>query len=77
MLIVGIVITPAVFLQALGRYFAVRTSKIPQWPEAIEEACRIEPDDPFAIDARDNPEKLWRSKKKRRSELVASGAIAR
>ena len=71
--IAGVLLIP----EALGRYFAMRTSKIPQWPEAIEEACRIEADDPFAIDARNNPEKFWGSTEKRRSELVASGAIAR
>ena len=71
--IAGVLLIP----EALGRYFAMRTSQIPQWPEAIEEACRIETDDPFAIDARNNPERFWGSTEKRRSELVASGAVAR
>ena len=31
------------------RYFAIQTSKIPKWPENIENECHIEDDDPYAI----------------------------
>jgi len=31
------------------RYFAMRTSKIPKWPEEVEATCVVEPDDPYAI----------------------------
>ena len=31
------------------RYFAIRTSKIPRWPAAIEQECAIPSNDPYAI----------------------------
>jgi len=34
---------------SLSRIFAVRTSKIPEWPKAVEADCNVEIDDPFAI----------------------------
>ena len=30
----------------------MRTSKIPQWPQWVEDECRIEPDDPWVRDGR-------------------------
>ena len=41
-----------------GRWLAMRTSKLPVWPEEIEAQCRIEPNDPYVRDARDNPPDL-------------------
>jgi len=32
------------------RFFAMQTSKIPNWPPAIETTCTIQNDDPFAIE---------------------------
>ncbi len=32
-----------------GRWFATRMSKLPKWPEQIEERCRIEPNDPYVV----------------------------
>lgn len=32
-----------------GRWFAMRTSKIPKWPDEIEASCRVPVGDPFAI----------------------------
>lgn len=63
--------------EALGRYLAMQTSDIPQWSKRIEEECRIDPDDPYAIDADDNPPDFWKATEKRRSELVASGLLVR
>ncbi|MCW5617523.1 MAG: hypothetical protein KIT32_20580, partial [Rhodocyclaceae bacterium] len=34
-----------------GRWIAMQTSKVPKWPQEIEEACRIEPGDPWVRDA--------------------------
>ena len=34
-----------------GRWIAMQTSKVPRWPREIEEACRIEPGDPWIRDA--------------------------
>ncbi|MGQ7246796.1 DUF6708 domain-containing protein [Halomonas sp. V046] len=41
-------------LNVLGRWFAMYTSKVPRWPEEIEAACQIDPDDPYEKDWRDN-----------------------
>ena len=38
-----------------GRWLAMRTSKLPVWPDEIEAQCRIDPDDPYVRDANDNP----------------------
>lgn len=65
------------FIGAIGRYIAMQTSKIPEWPAHIEAECQIGPDDPYAIDAKDNPPDFWKSTDKLRSELVAEGVIAR
>ena len=37
------------------RFVALRTCRIPVWPDWIEEKCRIEPDDPYVRDASTNP----------------------
>ena len=37
------------------RFIALRTCRIPVWPDWIEEKCRIEPDDPYVRDASTNP----------------------
>lgn len=48
-----------------GRWFAMQTSKIPQWPAEIEAINRIEPGDPFVRDASMNekwkelPDIVW------------------
>jgi hypothetical protein len=34
------------------RRIAMRTSKIPQWPQWVEDECRVEPDDPWIRDER-------------------------
>ncbi len=41
-----------------GRWLAMRTSKLPVWPDEIESQCRIEANDPYIRDARDNPADL-------------------
>ncbi|PPE67689.1 hypothetical protein C1704_02160 [Caldimonas caldifontis] len=32
---------------SLFRWIVMRTSKIPQWPQWVEDECRVEPDDPW------------------------------
>lgn len=38
-----------------GRWFAMRTSKIPVWPKEIEDVCRIDLNDPYVKDGSMNP----------------------
>lgn len=38
-------------LSGIARVFAMRTSKIPQWPKEIDAACPVEPNDQYAIEA--------------------------
>src|SRR5258707_79530 len=38
--------------ESLFRWFVMRTSKIPQWPQWVEEECRIESDDMWVRDER-------------------------
>lgn len=51
----------AIFYAALaafaapGRWFAMRTSKIPTWPAEVEASCKVAADDPFAIGMNGNP----------------------
>lgn len=37
---------------SLFRWIVMRTSKIPQWPQWVEDECRIDPDDPWVRDGR-------------------------
>ena len=41
-----------------GRWVAMRTSAIPVWPKKIDDACRIDAEDQFIKDSRDNPPDL-------------------
>ena len=41
-----------IFPESLFRWFAMRTSKIPQWPQWVEDECAIDPDDPWVRDGR-------------------------
>jgi hypothetical protein len=58
--VVVMIMLPLYLPMSLGRWFAMRTSKIPVWPKEIEEPCRIEPNDPYARDGCSNPKELWR-----------------
>ena len=40
----------------IGRWLCMRSCKIPQWPQEIEDQCQIEPDDPYRVDAQHLPE---------------------
>jgi len=42
------------FPESLFRWIVMRTSKIPQWPQWVEDECVISPDDPWVYDG-DHP----------------------
>ena len=40
------------------RLFAMHTSKIPRWSDEVEVSCKIDPDDPFAIEGAADGERI-------------------
>jgi len=48
------------FIISIPRYIAMITSKVPVWPQSIESQCAPLEDDPYAVDASNNPEHPWR-----------------
>ena len=46
-IIMQIVATPFTLPASLGRMFAMRTSKIPRWPDWVEQECGVSNDDPY------------------------------
>ena len=50
--ILQLLLFPIFFLPtSLGRFVAMRTSKIPQWPQWVEGECAIDPNDPYLRDS--------------------------
>jgi len=47
-----ILFQPFLFPISLFRWIVMRTSKIPHWPQWVEDECRIDPDDPWIRDER-------------------------
>jgi hypothetical protein len=59
-LILQILFQWAFIPMSMFRWLAMRTSKIPQWPQWVEDECQIEKDDPWLRDYYNNPEpKPW------------------
>lgn len=52
------IVGPFLLFETFARWLAMRTCRVPQWPEGIEEMCTIEPDDPHVYDVTTNPLKL-------------------
>lgn len=48
---------PIFRLIALGRSFVMKTSKTPVWPDEVEAQCKVDPADPYLLDASNNPDK--------------------
>lgn len=46
-----IIFSPFYFICSLGRWVAMRTSRIPQWPQWVEQECAIDVDDPYRRDS--------------------------
>jgi hypothetical protein len=51
---------PLALLAGVARWVAMQTSAIPQWPQAVQDACVTEPDDPVNVSTANNPRHLWR-----------------
>ncbi|MDR0702311.1 MAG: hypothetical protein LBF61_07880 [Azoarcus sp.] len=51
----GFVMAPLVFLAAITRHYAMKTCKIPRWPEEVERECAFAEGDPYEVDARRLP----------------------
>ncbi|KAA1174571.1 DUF6708 domain-containing protein [Photorhabdus heterorhabditis] len=56
----GFMILSVALITSVARYIAMQTSKIPQWPQEVEEACQVDSDDPINVSAANNPVHLWR-----------------
>ncbi|MCD7099537.1 DUF6708 domain-containing protein [Stenotrophomonas sp. MMGLT7] len=56
--VIGMIGSPIIAVSSLGRWVAMRLSKVPQWPSEIEAVNMVDPDDPVRIDARINPPEL-------------------
>ena len=50
---------PFTFIAQLSRIIAMCTSKVPKWPDWVEEECRIEEGDPYIRDESTNPPVKW------------------
>ena len=50
---------PFLGLNAVGRMFAMWTSKVPQWPDEVERASEVEAGDPYVLTWRDNASLGW------------------
>jgi hypothetical protein len=48
-IIMSIIFAALAAIAAPGRWFAMRTSKIPTWPDDVEANCKVSANDPFAI----------------------------
>jgi hypothetical protein len=56
------------FIYSIPRYIAMVTSKIPVWPESIEEQCAVLENDPYAVDASINSKHPWRDMFRKQTE---------
>lgn len=48
--VIAYVTAPFWFIVAMFRYLAMRTCKIPQWPQWAEDECQVDADDPYQRD---------------------------
>uniref|UniRef100_UPI0036DECCB6 DUF6708 domain-containing protein n=1 Tax=Photorhabdus sp. RM322S TaxID=3342825 RepID=UPI0036DECCB6 len=51
---------PFDLITSIARYIAMQTSKIPKWPQEVEDACQVDPNDLINVSAANNPVHLWR-----------------
>jgi hypothetical protein len=58
--VVQFILQPIFFPWSLFRWIVMHTSKIPKWPEWVQQECAIEPTDTFVHDWTNNPKGLGR-----------------
>ena len=51
---------PMSIVGSIARYIASQTSKIPQWPQEVLDACKPDVDDSVNVSADNNPKDMWR-----------------
>ncbi|MCK6935812.1 hypothetical protein L8T01_06270 [Enterobacter roggenkampii] len=51
---------PMSMVGSIARYIASQTSKIPQWPQEVLDACKPDVDDSVNVSADNNPKDMWR-----------------
>ena len=51
---------PMSIVGSIARYIASQTSKIPQWPQEVLDACKPDADDLVNVSADNNPKDMWR-----------------
>jgi hypothetical protein len=56
--VAGWVMVPFYIFFYPGRWLALRSCKIPKWPNEIEVKCAVDPQDPHIRDAATNPRRL-------------------
>ena len=54
-----LLLSPVLCPNALGRVLAMWTSKVPKWPQEVEDANPVDPDDPYVMTWRDNAPLGW------------------
>ena len=52
---------PFALIESIARYIAMQTSKIPQWPQDVLDACAVDPNDPVNVGAENNQPHRWRT----------------
>lgn len=67
-LILFCMLVPFAIVVSAFRIIAMRTSKIPRWPQEIEAECAIEPNDPYAIEGDANGDPVTSSGNHQKAE---------
>ncbi|EGT5655818.1 hypothetical protein JD793_001937 [Citrobacter braakii] len=57
----NVLLFPLTLVESIARYIGMQTSKIPQWPQEVLEACAVDSNDPINIGAENNPPHRWRT----------------
>ncbi|GAJ69160.1 MULTISPECIES: DUF6708 domain-containing protein [Edwardsiella] len=57
----NVLLFPLSLIESIARYIGMQTSKIPQWPQEVLDACAVEPNDPINNGAENNPIHRWRT----------------